>query len=828
MKLQQEIIESIHQTLQIDCTEIQPQDNLIEYGLHSLAIMQLVDTFEKKYKTLLSYSDFAMTPTVADWVNLIAHKAPVPSVVEQKIDNTPLFPSKAVALSDMQYAYWSGRQSEQISAHLYMEFSGSCIDIEKLNTAYQQLIIRHPMLTVAIVDGLQAILAVPQARIQLNDLRDVDSDKIADELKNKRQQMSHQLLDIQNGQVFDLQLTLLPQGRHIVHVDSDMVAIDPQSFLIVIDDLTSLYLGKNLQPLNTTGFDYFTYLQHLEQDPRYQQQKIEDKQWWQQRLQQIAPAPDLPYVAEGLRENAKQFERLVYRFDPSEKQKIQQICAAQQISVRALCLGLFAETIATWSTTTPFRLNLPFFIRKPDEQNLDKIVGDFTYLSLLDVEINANQTILELAKAIDRNINERAEHYRYGGIHVLRDLAKLNRQQEISPIVFTSALDIGELFTPELQQTLGTPMWCISQGQKVDLDVQVAYFNEGLVLNWDIRRAAFKPHVMQAMFKHYIDNMKGVLTAKYPLSSILEFRLPELQSRQRKKIRLSDKILNQFPFTCENTTYRIVNALQKDCPNWVVGKLWLSISSSQLDAVPQQRLHYINQQYWYDTDYDAYCNGSDQIVIDEDKSQWVRINGYRIELSEIVNRLHALSGIQQVKLYSISSDDKTSLVAILYCQSTLAVDITQLLTEYSEHLPQYLIPEHNYLIDDKQQFKKIQRQNLPDFMQSNVSLEELISPQHTAISSLEKVIFFMMCKMLGLETTTDYHNVDFFDYGGDSLLATHFVGELNQYFKECQISVVDIFSQRTVKQIAQTIENNLPQSAQKIAEVFLHVMEQQR
>lgn len=47
MQLQQEITADIHHVLQIDSIQIQPEDNLIEHGLHSLAIMQLVDHFEK-------------------------------------------------------------------------------------------------------------------------------------------------------------------------------------------------------------------------------------------------------------------------------------------------------------------------------------------------------------------------------------------------------------------------------------------------------------------------------------------------------------------------------------------------------------------------------------------------------------------------------------------------------------------------------------------------------------------------------------------------------------------------------------------------------------
>ncbi len=62
----------------------------------------------------------------------------------------------------------------------------------------------------------------------------------------------------------DVQLSLLPEKRHILHFDLDMAAIDPQSFLIVINDLTALYLGEKLENLNLDGVDYFNHLNHVE------------------------------------------------------------------------------------------------------------------------------------------------------------------------------------------------------------------------------------------------------------------------------------------------------------------------------------------------------------------------------------------------------------------------------------------------------------------------------------------------------------------------------------------------------------------------------------
>ncbi len=61
-------------------------------------------------------------------------------------------------------------------------------------------------------------------------------------MHTKRQRMTHQMLDLTQGNQHEIILTLLPEGKHRLHIDADMIACDAQSFRLLVDDLTSLYL----------------------------------------------------------------------------------------------------------------------------------------------------------------------------------------------------------------------------------------------------------------------------------------------------------------------------------------------------------------------------------------------------------------------------------------------------------------------------------------------------------------------------------------------------------------------------------------------------------
>jgi len=150
-------------------------------------------------------------------------------------------------LAPLQHAYWIGREDGQelggVAAHLYTEFDGAAVDPERLARAVRAVVRRHPMLRVTVLgDGAQRVLPErDHPPVTLVDLRDLGEQEVQTELESLRQRRSHQLLDIEAGQVFDVGLTLLPEGRGRIHLDVDMVAADARSYRVLLADLARCY-----------------------------------------------------------------------------------------------------------------------------------------------------------------------------------------------------------------------------------------------------------------------------------------------------------------------------------------------------------------------------------------------------------------------------------------------------------------------------------------------------------------------------------------------------------------------------------------------------------
>lgn len=152
--------------------------------------------------------------------------------------------------------------------------------------------------------------------------------------------------------------------------------------------------------------------------------------------------------------------------------------------------AVFADTIGGWSTQDTFLLNVPLFHREPLHPDIDRVIGDFTSSIMLAVDVSTDMSVADRSRALQCGMYEWG-HAAYSGLEVLRDMGRLRGEPVLAPVVFTSALDLGELFSDTVIDTFGEPVWIVSQGPQVLLDAQVTEMRGGLLLNWDVRETAF-------------------------------------------------------------------------------------------------------------------------------------------------------------------------------------------------------------------------------------------------------------------------------------------------------------------------------------------------
>lgn len=527
--------------------EVADGDNLIQLGLNSIRMMALAGGWRKRGADI-TFAQLAAAPTVESWYELLSagetqstapQPAQLPEAVTEPAAETAPFP-----LATMQHAYWIGRSAEQelggVAAHLYAEFGCGSIDPRRLERAVSDLVAAHPMLrTRFLPDGTQQTMSAPgRAVFAVVDLRGQSSDLVESELAELRDRKTHQRLDIEAGHVIDVTLTLMDENRSRLHLDIDMLAGDAMSYRVLVSDLAELYRGAVLA---APGYSYRRYRTEREHDSAAHER---DRQWWQQRLPEMAGAPQLPTVSVGERRAPHRTVRFHHWLAPAAKQKLIAGAHARGFTPAMALAAVFADTVGGWSAQGRFLLNVPLFHRESVHPDIDRVVGDFTSSVMLEVDVTENASVTDRAADIQRRMYESGSHAAYSGLEVLRDLGRYRGDPVLAPVVFTSALDLGELFADTVIETFGEPVWIISQGPQVLLDAQVTELHGGLLLNWDVRESAFPQGLIDAMFDRFTEAVERLAEGDTGWEAEAAVQLPSAQAAVRAAINATDALVS--------------------------------------------------------------------------------------------------------------------------------------------------------------------------------------------------------------------------------------------------------------------------------------------
>ncbi len=175
------------------------------------------------------------------------------------------------------------------------------------------------------------------------------------------------------------------------------------------------------------------------------------------------------------------------------------------VTPSVLLLAAYSEVLALWAKNPRFTINLTLFNRLPLHRQVNDIIGDFTSVTMLEVDGASEPTFLHRARRIQQQLWDDIDHRAFGGVRVLRERA---RQQsgnmgEVMPVVFTSILPDETRSGPGPMAWMGPVTYEITQTPQLWLDHMAAEEAGSLVTNWDAVEELFPAGMLDDMFDAY-------------------------------------------------------------------------------------------------------------------------------------------------------------------------------------------------------------------------------------------------------------------------------------------------------------------------------------
>ncbi|HEX4953893.1 MAG TPA: amino acid adenylation domain-containing protein [Thermoanaerobaculia bacterium] len=517
---------------------VTPADGFFALGGHSLLATRLLSRVRDAFGVDLGLRSLFEAPTLGDLCHAVTlqriHQAET-GVVNRPLPRLAPAPEAAhepFPLTDVQQAYWIGRRPDLdlggVAAHLYLELEADDLDIERLEGATQALIERHGMLRMVVTpDGEQRVLAtVPRLEIPCADLRRLDPEAREAALLAVREELSHQVLPADRWPLFDFRVSRTTEQRSRLHVSLDALIFDGWSFLLLGRELASLYHRPEapLPPLEITFRDYVLAERALHEHELYQR----SAGYWQGRLKTLPGPPELPRAtpSPGAR---PRFERFSHRLSAEDWRRLVDRGAKAGLTDSAILLAAFADALVAWSKEPRFTLNLTLFQRLPLHPQVDSILGDFTTLSLLEVDGTGAGPFEARARRLAEQLWQDLDHRYVGGVWVLRELAKARggRSAAAMPVVFTSTLGLARSSDSAAPAQLDLEMvYAISQTPQVWIDHQVTELDGQLSLVWDARVDLFASGTIEALFSSFCDLVDRLVSVEATWQAPLPLRLP--------------------------------------------------------------------------------------------------------------------------------------------------------------------------------------------------------------------------------------------------------------------------------------------------------------
>jgi amino acid adenylation domain-containing protein/non-ribosomal peptide synthase protein (TIGR01720 family) len=176
--------------------------------------------------------------------------------------------------------------------------------------------------------------------------------------------------------------------------------------------------------------------------------------------------------------------------------------------------------------------------------------------------------------------------------------------------------------------------------------------------------------------------------------------------------------------------------------------------------------------------------------------QQIKLRGFRIELGEIETALRKHPGIRDVALLVPEAENgHSAIVAYVVPDASQAVSSSDLREYARQMLPMYMVPAYFIFLDELPVTisGKLDRKAL--------SIPEIEPERHSYESprtSTETILCSVWTKVLKIETIGI--NENFFELGGDSILAIQIVSRARQ--AGLKIKAKDIFSHQTIAELA--------------------------
>ncbi len=477
-----------------------------------------------------------------------------------------------LALTPLQGAYLYGRgelvELGNVASHVYHEIEGVW-DVELLERALQSVVDRHPALRASFTaDGRQIVHEHAPVHIRVRDLRDLPERARRDSREAHRRRCSHRVLPVDRPPLVRAEVTVLADDQMVLHVSHDGLVMDGISMFLFFRDWWQAYAGD---PVEVSGMPFGHYVAELAL-ARDRAPAQRSYRYWLDRLDDLAPMPDLPLATSPSAIVRPRFTQRLVRLDAPRWGELKRRATGAGITPPALLLAGYAQTLSCWGAGERFTLNTTVAHRPPIDPRIAGAVGQFSDVMLVEVGVEAGATFEQRARSAQAQLHRSIENRHFSGVEVLRELGRRGGAAR-APYTFNCAIGYvqADVDGSGLER-FGRETYTVSQTPQVWLNVFAMEQHGGLVVQVDGVDELYPDGLLDALVAGYQRLLDG-LCGGQAWSATAPDLLPPAQ-RQRREAANDTSVPRSSRLLAEDIVERARR--QPDAPAVITGGATMS------------------------------------------------------------------------------------------------------------------------------------------------------------------------------------------------------------------------------------------------------------
>jgi len=350
----------------------------------------------------------------------------------QILDFFRMIEKNVIPLTSIQTAYVVGQTAGcelgNINAHYYIEYTIESLDVERLEQMINLVISKNDALRLIVThEGKASFLDnVPYYSVPVYSLYD------GNDREQKRLERSHHRYNYYKWPMFHFCVGKTSGKTSVLHVDFDCIILDAWSAKLLLNEIFSLYYGKDVK------FPRISFMNYM----RLKTDKgdLEAEEYWKEKVKNMPSFPKLNYQKKFAEVQNVRFDRIECDFSFIETQRLYQKIKNYHFTPAAVISTIFMKTLAQYSETPGLSINVTLFNRQLLHEDVNGILGEFTNNAVISYQ-EKTDSLLDAIRATQEQMWRLVQYRKFEGSNILKMLSSGRAGKAIMPVVFTCMLE---------------------------------------------------------------------------------------------------------------------------------------------------------------------------------------------------------------------------------------------------------------------------------------------------------------------------------------------------------------------------------------------------